>query len=210
MLNELTASGRQGKSALALFQGPPGTGKTLAASLIGKELNLEVYRIDLSGVISKYIGETEKNLKSLFATAEEKHWILLFDEADGLFGKRTNIKDSNDRYANIEISYLLQKIENYNGIVIFATNKRTDIDEGFLRRLRYVIDFPIPAPADRFILWQNELGKKQLAVDPKELSGIAEKFQLSGGTINRLVNELPGKPSESVIQQKLQQMKTNK
>lgn len=125
----------------ALFYGPPGTGKTSTAALIGKELNKEVYKIDLSQVVSKYIGETEKNLDLVFASANGKGWILFFDEADALFGKRTDVKDSHDRYANQEVSYLLQRMEDYNGLVILATNMKSNIDDAFTRRFNAVIRF---------------------------------------------------------------------
>lgn len=129
---------------ISLFTGADGTGKTLAAELLAKSIKKDLYRIDLSQVVSKYIGETEKNLKKIFKKAEIKEWILFFDEADALFGKRTKVKDSHDRYANIDINYLLERIENYPGLVILATNKRANLDTAFLRRLRYIVNFPIP------------------------------------------------------------------
>ena len=125
----------------ALFQGPPGTGKTLAAQVLAKHLGLELHRIDLSRVVSKFIGETEKNLAQVFDEAQAKDWILFFDEADALFGKRTDVRDAHDRYANIEVSYLLQRIESYEGLVILTTNRRENIDPAFLRRLLCVLDF---------------------------------------------------------------------
>ena len=125
----------------ALFYGPSGTGKTLAAALIGKELNKPVYRVDLSKLVSKYIGETEKNLESVFAGAKDKDWILFFDEADALLGKRTNVKDSHDKYANQEVSYLLQRVEEYNGLVILASNMKNNIDDAFTRRFNLIIRF---------------------------------------------------------------------
>ncbi len=124
-----------------LFYGPPGTGKTSTAALIGRELNKPVYKVDLSMVVSKYIGETEKNLELLFARAEDKDWILFFDEADALFGKRTEVKDSHDRYANQEVSYLLQRMEDYNGLVILATNMKSNIDKAFTRRFNSILRF---------------------------------------------------------------------
>lgn len=127
-----------------LFYGPFGNGKTLSAGLLGKATGRDVYRIDLSMVISKYIGETEKNISKIFDRAENKNWILFFDEADALFGKRTSIRDAHDKYANQEISYLLQRIEEFNGVVILSTNLKTNIDRAFLRRLRSIIQFPIP------------------------------------------------------------------
>jgi SpoVK/Ycf46/Vps4 family AAA+-type ATPase len=131
------------KNKKILFIGAPGTGKKTLASLIGEQLGKDVYKIDLSMVVSKYIGETEKNLELLFARAEDKGWILFFDEADALFGKRTNVRDAHDRYANIEVAYLLERIEKYNGIVILATNMKGNIDEAFKRRFQTVINFPL-------------------------------------------------------------------
>lgn len=125
----------------ALFYGASGTGKTSTAALIGKELNKEVYKIDLSQVVSKYIGETEKNLELVFASAKDKDWILFFDEADALFGKRTDVKDAHDRYANQEVSYLLQRMEEYNGLAILATNMKSNIDPAFTRRFNAIIHF---------------------------------------------------------------------
>lgn len=137
-LKPLLESGR----GVALFHGPSGTGKTLAAVALARELGTQFVRIDLSSVISKCIGETEKNLSAVFDEAEQSGAVLLFDEADALFGTRSEVKDSHDRYANIEVSYLLQRIESFQGIVILATNKRQSIDEAFVRRLRFVIEFP--------------------------------------------------------------------
>ena len=131
------------KSNKILFIGAPGTGKKILASLIGQQSGIEVFRIDLSMIVSKYIGETEKNLELVFARAENKGWILFFDEADALFGKRTNIKDAHDKYANQEVAYLLQKIEDYNGLVILATNMKSNIDEAFTRRFQTIIRFPL-------------------------------------------------------------------
>lgn len=125
-----------------LFQGAPGTGKTLAAQVLAKQLGLELYRVDLASVVSKYVGETEKNLARVFDEAQARDWILFFDEADALFGKRTEVRDAHDRYANIEVSYLLQRIESYEGLVILVSNLRGNIDPAFLRRLNRIIDFP--------------------------------------------------------------------
>lgn len=132
----------QGGSGVALFHGPSGTGKTLAALAIARELGTQVWRIDLASVVSKYIGETEKNIDAVFADAEQSGAVLLLDEADALFGKRSEVKDSHDRYANIETSYLLQRIEAFKGIAILTTNARQNIDEAFVRRLRFVVEFP--------------------------------------------------------------------
>ena len=132
----------EARRGVALFHGPTGTGKTLAAQALARELGLDVVRVDLASVVSKYIGETEKNLAALFADAERSGAVLLFDEADALFGKRSEVKDSHDRYANIEVAYLLQRLEAFNGIAILMTNARQNIDPALLRRLRYVIEFP--------------------------------------------------------------------
>ena len=141
------------KGYRALFYGPPGTGKTFTAKILGNELKKEVYKIDLSMVVSKYIGETEKNLELLFARAEDKGWILFFDEADALFGKRTNVRDAHDKYANQEVSYLLQRIEDYNGLVILATNMKNNIDPAFIRRFNSILNFPFPDPESRAKIW---------------------------------------------------------
>jgi len=130
---------------ISLFTGPDSNGKTLAAETLARSTKKDLYRIDLSQIVSKYIGETEKNLEKIFKKAENKNWILFFDEADALFGKRTNVKDSHDRYANIEINYLLERIENYPGLVILASNVKANLDNAFIRRLRYIVEFPSPA-----------------------------------------------------------------
>jgi SpoVK/Ycf46/Vps4 family AAA+-type ATPase len=134
---------------VALFTGADSTGKTLAAETLASNTKKDLYRIDLGRVVSKYIGETEKNLEKIFKRAENKNWILFFDEADALFGKRTEVKDSHDRYANFDINYLLQRIDSYTGLVILATNKKTNLDQAFLRRLRYIIEFPSPTKKKR-------------------------------------------------------------
>jgi hypothetical protein len=154
-----TDRGKFRKGYRSLFYGPSGTGKTFAACILGKDTGKEVYRIDLSMVVSKYIGETEKNLELIFARAENKKWILFFDEADALFGKRTNIRDAHDKYANQEVSYLLQRIEDYDGLVILATNMRTNIDDAFIRRFNSVLKFSIPNAEERRIIWQNSFPK---------------------------------------------------
>ncbi|MFN2624355.1 MAG: ATP-binding protein, partial [Chthoniobacterales bacterium] len=138
-----------------LFAGASGTGKTLAARVIAGELGVELFAVDLSAVVSKYIGETEKNLRRLFDAAEDGGAILFFDEADSLFGKRSEVKDSHDRYANIEVSYLLQRMESYGGLSILTTNLREAIDPAFLRRLRFVVHFPFPDPASRQEIWRR-------------------------------------------------------
>jgi len=172
----------------ALFYGPPGTGKTLTASLLGKYTCKDVFRIDLSRVVSKYIGETEKNLSHLFDKAEDKNWILFFDEADALFGKRTDIRDAHDKYANQEVAYLLQKIESYNGLVILATNQRGNIDEAFVRRFQAIIHFPMPGPAEREGIW-NKTFPKQIEIDPEiNWQHIASRYELSGAGITNVAH----------------------
>jgi len=171
----------------SLFYGPPGTGKTLSACLLGKHCEGDVYKIDLSMIVSKYIGETEKNLAKIFDLAEHKNWILFFDEADALFGKRTRVDDSHDRYANQEISFLLQRIEEFNGVVILASNLKTNIDDAFLRRFQSVIYFPIPKPAERLRIWQNAFSPKAVLEQGIDLGRLAEKYELSGGTIMNVV-----------------------
>ena len=171
----------------ALFYGPPGTGKTLTATLIGRLAKADVYRIDLSMVVSKYIGETEKNLAGVFDQAENKNWILFFDEADALFGKRTQTSSSNDRFANQEISYLLQRIEDFPGVVILATNLKANIDEAFSRRFQSVVYFPIPDADLRTILWEKVLGSRFTELIDVDISEIAEKYEISGGAIINVV-----------------------
>ncbi len=166
-----------------LFYGPSGTGKTLTATLIGKYAEKEVYRIDLSMMVSKYIGETEKNLAKVFDKAANKDWILFFDEADALFGKRTNVGDSHDRYANQEVSFLLQKIEDHNGIVILATNLKSNIDEAFTRRFQSIVPFPIPKSGERYILWKKAISDHYELEPSVNLKKIAEDYELAGGAI---------------------------
>lgn len=171
----------------SLFYGPPGTGKTMTASLLGKETGREVYRIDLSMVISKYIGETEKNLAKVFDQAGQRDWILFFDEADALFGKRTNVKDAHDRYANQEVAYLLQRVEEYDGVVILASNLKEHIDEAFTRRFHSIIHFPIPRPQERLRIWENAFNGAVLLEPAIELRRLAPKYEISGGAIMNVV-----------------------
>jgi ATPase family associated with various cellular activities (AAA) len=171
----------RGLGISALFSGPSGTGKTMAAEVIANELHLSLYRIDLSAVVSKYIGETEKNLRRLFDAAEEGAALLFFDEADALFGKRSEVKDSHDRYANIEINYLLQRMEAYRGLAVLATNMRGAMDAAFLRRLRFIVTFPFPGPAERRRIWEGVFPEKT----PREgldLDRLA-RLRITGGTI---------------------------
>ena len=171
----------------ALFFGPPGTGKTLSATLLGKEFRKHVFRVDLSSIVSKYIGETEKNLARLFDEAEHKNWILFFDEADALFGKRTQVKDAHDRYANQEVSYLMQRIETFNGLVILASNLKGNMDEAFSRRFQTMIYFGYPTPEEQVAIWQKSFPKK-LRPDPTiDLRVIAQRYKLSGANIMNIV-----------------------
>lgn len=183
LMNEWEMKKRLKPGYKALFYGAPGTGKTLTAGLFGKLANVDVYRVDLSMVISKYIGETEKNLEKVFAKAEHKNWILFFDEADALFGKRTSISDAHDKYANQEIAYLLQRLEDYNGLVILSSNMRGNVDEAFGRRIQSIIHFPIPKYAERLHLWQQSYSSHTRFANDVDMELIAEKFELAGGSI---------------------------
>lgn len=167
----------------ALFYGAPGTGKTMAATLLGKSTGKPVFRIDLSMIVSKYIGETEKNLGNLFDMAEDKDWILFFDEADALFGKRTQTKGSNDRHANQEVSYLLQRIEDYPGLVILATNLKDNIDDAFSRRFQVAVEFIRPGIKERRILWDNYLFSKFEFEDSFPIDQVVEEYDVTGGEI---------------------------
>jgi len=172
----------------ALFYGPPGTGKTLTATLLGKKFGRDVFRIDLSQIVSKYIGETEKNLEKIFKKAVHKNWILFFDEADALFGKRTNVKDSHDRYANQEVSYLLQRLEDFPGLVILASNFKSNIDKAFMRRFNAVVHFVMPNAAERLKLWRRTLPAEAKLDNSIKLNEIAEKYELSGSAIVQAVH----------------------
>ena len=167
----------------ALFYGPPGTGKTLTASLLAKSTGREIYRVDLSMIVSKYIGETEKNLSKVFDTASYKDWILFFDEADALFGKRTEASSSNDRHANQQTGYLLQRIEDFPGVVILATNLKSNMDDAFTRRFQTMIHITMPAAAQRLQLWQNAFSDSFPLAEDVDLNVIAEKYELAGGSI---------------------------
>lgn len=170
-----------------LFAGDPGTGKTMAAEVIAKELNLDLYRIDLSTLISKYIGETEKNLEKIFSEAESSNAILFFDEADAIFGKRSEVKDAHDRYANIEVSYLLQRMEAYDGVTILATNLRANLDEAFTRRLQFAVDFPFPDPPDRLRIWQTLFPPDVPKRSDLDFELLAKRFKLAGGNIRNVI-----------------------
>lgn len=171
----------------AMFYGPPGTGKTLTANLLGKYTQREVFKIDLSMAVSKYIGETEKNLASLFDRAQNKDWILFFDEADSIFGKRTNVRDAHDKYANQEVSYLLQRIESYPGLAILASNFRSNIDEAFTRRFQAIIHFPMPKPGERLALWQKAFPPNVQLEEEASLAQISRQYELSGSNIMNIV-----------------------
>jgi SpoVK/Ycf46/Vps4 family AAA+-type ATPase len=170
----------------ALFTGQSGTGKTLAAGWLATQLGLPLYRADLASVTSKYIGETEKNLAQLLARAEESGIILLFDEADSLFGKRTEVRESNDRFANAQTNYLLQRIETFDGIALLTSNSRARFDPSFCRRLDLIIEFPLPGPEERRLLWLSHLGSHH-RLTPRELNQIAATVDLAGGHIRNAV-----------------------
>ncbi len=170
-----------------LFHGPPGTGKTLTATLLGKYTGKDVFRIDLSMVVSKFIGETEKNLANLLAKAEKTENILFFDEADALFGKRTNVRDAHDKYANQEVSYLLQRIENYAGLVILASNLKSNIDDAFIRRFQSIVHFPLPMTTERLLIWQKGFPSQVRLHAKLDLLQLAQKYELSGAEIMNIV-----------------------
>jgi SpoVK/Ycf46/Vps4 family AAA+-type ATPase len=176
--------GGRGLGISALFVGESGTGKTLAAEVLAAELNLDLYRIDLACVVSKYIGETEKNLRRVFDAAEDSGSILLFDEADALFGKRSEVKDSHDRYANIEVSYLLQRVESYRGLAILTTNLKSALDQAFQRRLRFIVHFPFPDFAQREAIWRRifPAATPTAGLDYGKLA----RLHVSGGTIRNI------------------------
>lgn len=174
-----------GKGVTALFEGLSGTGKTMAAGIIGAALSLDLYRIDLSSVVSKYIGETEKNLERIFTEAQDSSAILFFDEADALFGKRSEVKDAHDRYANIETAYLLQRIEEYSGIVILASNMKQNVDEAFVRRMRFIIHFPFPSEEDRARIWQKAFPANAPLGDV-DFKWLARNLKITGGNIKNI------------------------
>ncbi len=183
----LGASTTRGNGVSALFLGPSGTGKTMAAEVVAGELGLEVYRVDLAGVVSKYLGETEKNLGAIFAAAEHANAVLLFDEADALFGKRSEVKDSHDRYANVEIAYLLQRLEAYDGLAVLTSNLPRNIDEAFARRLTFTVHFPFPDEATRRLLWAGAIPARVPLGADVDPANLARRFKISGGTIHNAV-----------------------
>ncbi|MGL5064914.1 MAG: ATP-binding protein [Microcoleus sp.] len=175
-----------GKGLNVLFSGPPGTGKTMAAEVIASELQLDLYKIDLSQIVSKYIGETEKNLNRIFTAAANSNAILFFDEADALFGKRSEVKDARDRYANIEIGYLLQKMEEYEGLAILTTNLRCNMDDAFVRRLRFIIEFPFPNEQQRRQIWSKILPDPMPCSPDLNLDFLARRFEITGANIRNI------------------------
>ncbi|MCC7173994.1 MAG: ATP-binding protein [Bryobacterales bacterium] len=174
----------RGRGISALFSGPSGTGKTMAAEILAKALELDLYVIDLAGVVSKYIGETEKNLRRVFDAAEQSGAILFFDEADALFGKRSEVRDSHDRYANIEVNYLLQKMEQYQGLAILSTNRRSALDKAFSRRLRFLVDFPFPSRENRELIWRKTF-PRQAPLEDVDFSFLA-RLEIAGGNIRNI------------------------
>jgi hypothetical protein len=174
----------RGRGISALFAGPSGTGKTMAADILARDLELDLYVIDLAGVVSKYIGETEKNLRRVFDAAEQSGAILFFDEADALFGKRSEVKDSHDRYANIEVNYLLQKMEQYQGLAILSTNRRSALDRAFSRRLRFLVDFPFPSRENRELIWRK-MFPPQAPLEDVDFTFLA-RLEIAGGNIRNI------------------------
>ena len=175
--------GGRGHGVVALFAGDSGTGKTMSAEVVARGLGLDLYVVDLSTVVDKYIGETEKNLERIFQAAAGTNAVLLFDEADAVFGKRSDVKDSHDRYANVESAYLLQRMETFDGLAILATNLRANIDEAFTRRLDVIVDFPMPDAAQRTRLWDRSLGSQVRRADDIDLDFLGRSFELAGGGI---------------------------
>lgn len=189
VLQDLELDKRLKPGYKSLFYGPPGTGKSMAAALLGKGTNKPVYRVDLSMTVSKYIGETEKNLAKVFDQAQHHDWILFFDEADSLFGQRTQVSSANDRYGNQEIGYLLQRIEDFPGVVILASNLKDNIDEAFTRRFQSMVEFTMPGVEQRYTLWEQSFSDK-LPLDPSiDLWDVAEKYEISGGLMMNVVRK---------------------
>jgi SpoVK/Ycf46/Vps4 family AAA+-type ATPase len=175
-----------GRGLTALFSGPPGTGKTMAAQVLARELGLDLYRVDLSRVMSKWIGETEKHLARLFDEAQASGAVLFFDEADALFGKRSEVKDAHDRYANVEIGYLLQRMEGYEGVTLLATNRKADLDEAFVRRFHFLLNFPPPDAAMRRRIWEGMFPAAAERDPSLDLARLARDFEVTGGEIKNV------------------------
>lgn len=187
-LKEHPQLGKRAKQGYrTLFYGPPGTGKTLTASLLGKSANRPVFRIDLSLMVSKYIGETEKNLAGVFKRAENKNWILFFDEAESLFSKRTNNESSNDRFANQEVAYLLQRIENYNGMVILASNLKQNMDNAFMRRFQSMVHFPKPGKEERELIWKTTVPEDLPLSKEINFEGLIKHYEFTASQISNIV-----------------------
>ncbi|WP_234388403.1 ATP-binding protein, partial [Streptomyces scabiei] len=182
----LSAGGGRGRGVLGLFAGESGTGKTLSAEVVAAELGLDLYVVQLSSIVDKFVGETEKNLERIFTEADRTDAVLLFDEADAVFGKRSEVKDSHDKYANMESAYLLQRLESFGGIALLTTNLRANIDEAFTRRLDLVVDFPFPDTAQRLALWRHSLAAVPGA-DDTDPAAVARDFELAGGSIRSAV-----------------------
>ncbi|MHB1890550.1 MAG: ATP-binding protein, partial [Acidimicrobiales bacterium] len=178
--------GGRGRGVVALFAGESGTGKTMSAEVIARELGIDLYTVNLATVVDKYVGETEKNLERIFTEADGINGVLLFDEADALFGKRSEVSDAHDRYANIEVAYLLQRIESFDGLAVLATNLRSNVDEAFTRRLDAVIDFPVPEEPERLALWDACLGTRLPRAGDIDLAFMARSFKLAGGAIRNI------------------------
>ncbi len=183
MMNDSNLSRKIKPGYRVLFYGPPGTGKTLTTALLGKQFGKDVYRIDLSQIVSKYIGETEKNLENIFRRAENRDWILFFDEADALFGKRTSVPSSHDKYANQEVSYLLQRVEDFPGLLILASNFKSNLDDAFIRRFHEVVHFPQPDAGERKMLWEKSLPANLKLEAGVNISEIASLYELTGASI---------------------------
>jgi hypothetical protein len=181
------AASSKGRGIKALFAGDSGTGKTMSAEVVARALGLDLYVIDLSTVVDKFVGETEKNLDRIFGEADRINGVLLFDEADALFGKRSEVKDAQDRYANVEVAYLLQRMELFEGLAILTTNLRSNLDEAFSRRLDALVDFPLPDDADRMRLWRLNFTGKAPRADDIDFAFLAGAFKLSGGSIRNIV-----------------------
>lgn len=175
-----------GRGVSALFSGPSGTGKTMAAQIIAKDLGVDLLQVDLSKTVSKYIGDTEKNLDRVFEAAECNGSVLLFDEADAIFGRRTEIKDAHDRHANVEVAYLLQRLEEFRGLTILTTNMKRNIDDAFARRLRFVIDFALPTAAERVRIWRQAFPEGVLADGDPDIATVASRLPIAGGSIQNI------------------------
>jgi SpoVK/Ycf46/Vps4 family AAA+-type ATPase len=178
--------GGRGRGVTALFAGDSGTGKTMSAEVIAGHLGLDLYVIDLATVVDKYVGETEKNLERVFGEADGVNGVLLFDEADAIFGKRSEVRDAHDRYANIEVAYLLQRRETFDGLAILTTNLRANLDDAFTRRLDAIVDFPVPDEEHRRVLWERCLGPALPRADDVDLDFCAARFELAGGHIRSI------------------------